>query len=519
MKKHRNFIHGTWVAPATNEWIDNKNPATGESLGSFPRSGSNDIAAATAAARQAFKPWRNTPAPVRAEFLQKAADVISAHREEFARDLCREMGKPWKECLADVQEAIDMARFSAGEGRRNLGMVTSSELPNRTVMAFREPAGIVGAITPWNYPMAMPAWKVMPALIAGNTAILKPAEDTPCSALNLARAFEAAELPPGVFNVVVGIGEEAGQALVGQEGVNVISFTGSTRVGTMIAEQCPQQHKRVALEMGGKNAVLVLADADLNLAATGIIRSVFATSGQRCSSAGRIIAEESIVAPLTELLLKATKKLVIGNGMDPDTDLGPIINEVRLAHIEAAVAEALEQGAQALCGGERAVEGVLEQGFFYQPTLLDHVSPDMPIAQKETFGPVASILRARDIHHALEIANGVDYGLTSAIFTRDINKALFMAKNIEVGSFFVNTACVGAEINLPFGGLKGSGNGRREGAHHALDIYTEWKTVSIQGGVDEGRAFLNFQHRTSNSQPPMAFHSAFDVELSMLMNS
>ena len=481
MKRHRNFVQGAWKTPTTKEWIENINPATGECFGLYPRSGVKDITHATEAARKAFRSWKDTPAPARAEFLLKAAGFLRMHREEFARELCREMGKPWKECIGDVQEAVDMAHFAAGEGRRNLGMVTSSELPNRTVMAFREPIGVVGAITPWNYPLAMPAWKIMPALIAGNTVILKPAEDTPHSALNLARAFEAAELPDGVFNVIMGTGEEAGQALVNQDGVNVISFTGSTQVGTLIAEQCPRQRKRVSLEMGGKNAVIVLADADLDLAVKGIVRSVFATSGQRCSSAGRIIVEESLVVPLTALLLEATERLVLGNGIDKSTVLGPIINEERLNSIETDVAQALNQGARALCGGRRATEGALAQGFFYQPTLLTGVTPDMPIAQEETFGPVAAILPVRDIHHALNVANGVDYGLTSAVFTKDINQALFMARTIEVGSFFINTACVGAEIQLPFGGMKGSGNGRREGAHHMLDIYTEWKTVSIQG--------------------------------------
>jgi len=479
MVQRRNFIDNQWCEADSGKTIENINPATGETIGLFPGSSSSDIEKAINAARKAYPEWRKLPAPVRGKYLFDAARYLKENIGKFSRDVCLEMGKTLKESTGDIRETIDMAEFCAGEGRRNLGMVTSSEVQDRVVQAYREPVGVVGAITPWNYPMAMPAWKVMPALITGNTVVLKPAEDTPHSALNLAGAFEAIGLPPGVFNVVIGTGEEAGAALVDLPGVELISFTGSTEVGKSIAGKCPGRNKRVSLEMGGKNAVIVLADADLESAVQGILRSVFATSGQRCASAGRIIVEEGIADSLTALLIDAAKGLKLGNGLFEDTDVGPLINAERLAAVESRVDAAREAGARILCGGERAAEGELGRGFFYKPTLLSSVAPDMPIAQQETFGPVASILPVRDMEHAVEIANGIDYGLTAAVYTKNIDKAMIVSREVEVGAFFVNSACVGAEIHLPFGGRKGSGNGRREGAHHMLDIYTEWKSVSI----------------------------------------
>jgi len=480
MEKHKNFIGGTWQDPLSQQWIEGVNPANQEVVGLYPRSSQADIEAAARAAREAWDDWRKTPAPVRAEFLVKAADSLKASQATFALQLCEEMGKPLAECEGDVQEAIDMALFCAGEGRRNLGMVTSSEIPNRTVMAFRQPIGVAGAITPWNFPMAMPAWKIMPALIAGNTVILKPAKDTPQSAINLARAFEDAGLPAGVLNVVMGLGEEAGEALVMQDGVDVISFTGSTVVGTRIAEKCPSQAKRVALEMGGKNVIIVLDDADLELAVAGIVRAVFGMAGQRCTSAGRIVVDEKLAEPLTAKLVESAAELKLGNGLEPDTEMGPVINETQLSEVHQDVTQAIADGATLLCGGERAEEGDLANGFFYRPTLLAGVATDAEIAQKEVFGPVAVILPARGIPGALAIANDAKYGLSAAAYTRDLDRALYFAQEVRAGAFFVNTPCIGAEIHLPFGGFKGSGNGRREGAHHMLDIYTEWKTVAIQ---------------------------------------
>jgi aldehyde dehydrogenase (NAD+) len=480
MKKHQNFIGGNWCDPILNNWIESINPADTTRLGLFPGSGKEDIEKAAAAAKEALKRWRLTPAPKRAEYLFKAAQYLEKNKNQFARDLCQEMGKPYRECMGDVQEAIDMTIFCAGEGRRNTGMVTESEFPNRTVLILREPIGVIGAITPWNYPMAMPAWKVMPALITGNTVILKPAEDTPKSAHNLVRAFEFAGLPPGVLNLVMGLGEIAGSALVLQDGVDLISFTGSTEVGTLIAEKCPAQYKRTALEMGGKNVISVLADADIDLAIEGIVRAVFGMAGQRCTSAGRIIIEEPIIDSLTDTLVAAANNLKLGNGLREDTDIGPIINRDRLTAIHQDVTGAIEQGARLLCGGEIATTGELKNGFFYKPTLLSGVTSNMKIFNEETFGPVAFIIPAKDYLDAVEIANNTKYGLSGAVYTRDIDKALFFSREVRVGAFFVNTPCIGAEIQHPFGGMKASGNGRREGSHHMLDIYTEWKTISIQ---------------------------------------
>jgi aldehyde dehydrogenase (NAD+) len=480
MEKHPNFINGKWCDPIANKWLENINPFDGAAIGLFPGSNKEDIEKAALAANGALKGWRLTPAPVRAEYLFKAAEYLEKNRKNFAGDLCLEMGKPYEECIGDIQEAIDTTRFCAGEGRRNLGFVIPAEFPNRTVMCFREPIGVVGAITPWNFPMAMPAWKVMPALITGNTVILKPAEDTPKSAVNLIGAFEDAGLPPGVLNLVMGLGEEAGDALVLQDNVNLISFTGSTQVGTCIAEKCPAQYKRVALEMGGKNVIIVLADADLDSAAAGIVRAVFGMAGQRCTSAGRIVIEEPIVDALTQKLVKAANNLKLGSGLNEDTDIGPIINRDRLTGLHNDVTAAKASGATLLCGGEIAAAGNLENGFFYKPTLLAHVTSGMRIFNEETFGPVAFIIPAKNHLDAVDIANNTKYGLSAAVYTQDIDKALFFSREVRAGAFFVNTPCIGAEIQFPFGGMKASGNGRREGSHHMLDIYTEWKTVAVQ---------------------------------------
>ncbi|UCH93246.1 MAG: aldehyde dehydrogenase family protein, partial [Candidatus Aminicenantes bacterium] len=480
MEKYQNLINGHWCDPISKEWMENINPADRTTIGLFPRSDKDDIEKAASAASKALKKWRLTPAPVRAEYLFKAAEYLEKNKTTFARELCLEMGKPYNECLGDVREAIDMTKFCAGEGRRNLGFSIPSELPNRTVMCLREPIGVVGAITPWNFPMAMPAWKVMPALITGNTVILKPAEDTPQSAVNLIRAFDHADLPPGVLNLVMGVGEEAGYALVLQKGVDLISFTGSTQVGTLIAEKCPKQYKRAALEMGGKNVIIVLADADIDWAVEGIVRAVFGMAGQRCTSAGRLIIEEPIIDSLTKKIVAAANNLKLGNGLKEDTDIGPIINGDRLATVHNEVSEALKDGAALLCGGEIDPTGELKNGFFYKPTLLANVTPDMKIFNEETFGPVAFIIPAKNYLEAVEIANNTKYGLSGAVYTQDIDKALFFSREVRVGAFFVNTPCIGAEVQFPFGGMKASGNGRREGSHHMLDIYSEWKTIAIQ---------------------------------------
>jgi acyl-CoA reductase-like NAD-dependent aldehyde dehydrogenase len=480
MEKHQNFINGYWCDPIAKEWLENINPADGTNLGLFPGSDKDDLEKAASAASGALKKWRLTPSPVRAEYLFKAAEYLEKNKNDFAKELCLEMGKPYNECVGDVREAIDMTKFCAGEGRRNLGMVIPSELPNRTVMAVREPIGVVGAITPWNFPMAMPAWKVMPALITGNTVILKPAEDTPKSAVNLIQAFEHAQLPPGVLNLVMGLGEEAGYALVLQKGVDLISFTGSTKVGTLIAETCPRQYKRTALEMGGKNVIVVLADADMDLALEGISRAVFGMAGQRCTSAGRIIIEEPIMDSLTKKLIETANNLQLGNGLKETTDIGPIINRHRLTAVHNDITGAIKDGAALLCGGEIAAEGELKKGFFYKPTLLSNVTPGMKIFNEETFGPVAFIMPAKNYLQAVDFANDTKYGLSAAVYTQDIDKALFFSREVHAGAFFVNTPCIGAEVQHPFGGMKASGNGHREGSHRMLDIYSEWKTISIQ---------------------------------------
>lgn len=480
MKHFKNYINGEWILPKSDKWLENINPATGDAIGKFPLSNYDDVNAAAEAAKAAQPQWRNMPSPKRAEYICKAVDFLKENKERFAIDLCEEMGKTLPECRGDLQETIDMALYCAGEGRRNFGLFTSSEFQNRMVLSYREPIGVVGAITPWNYPTAMPAWKIMPALITGNCVVLKPAEDTPKSAVNLLSAFENAGLPKGVLNLVMGNGETTGDAIVNHRLVNLISFTGSTKTGTEIARKCANYNKRVALEMGGKNAMIILSDADPDNAANETARAIFATAGQRCASAGRVIVEEAIAIEFTEKLIEQSRKWKLGNGMDENTDIGPLINKKQLHDIHDFVIRAKSQGGKIICGGKIADDKPLRNGYFYEPTLIGNVTPDMEISQKEVFGPVAVILTVKNIDEAIKVANDVEYGLTSGVCTQDIDKAMHVAREIEVGSFFVNTACVGAEIHLPFGGMKNSGNGQREGNSKMLDIYSEWKTVSIQ---------------------------------------
>jgi acyl-CoA reductase-like NAD-dependent aldehyde dehydrogenase len=478
---YRNYIGGEWVAPSSGNYIESRSPADSRDLvGRFPASTAEDVDRAVEAASAAFPKWRKTPAPRRAEILFKVGEILIRRKEEFSRAMTREMGKVIKEASGDVQEAIDMTYFIAGEGRRLHGFTTKAELPNKFAVCTREPIGVCGLITPWNFPMAIPSWKIMPALVCGNTVVIKPAEDTPLSTYNLVAACEEAGLPEGVLNIVAGQGEEAGAALVDHPKVRLISFTGSTEVGRVVGQAAAAQDKICSLEMGGKNAVMVMEDADLDLAVEGVLWGAFGTSGQRCTAASRVVVHKKVAKKFTGMLVERAKALRLGNGLDEKTDVGPVINEEAVEKILGYVEVGQrEDKAKLQCGGRRQQKGDLKYGNFIEPTVFSGVEPEMRIAQEEIFGPVVSVIECRDLDHAIEIVNGVRYGLSASIYTRDTNRAFRAMEDVATGIFYVNASTIGAEVHLPFGGTKATGNGHREGGTQVLDIFSEWKAVYV----------------------------------------
>jgi aldehyde dehydrogenase (NAD+) len=449
-------------------------------VGRFPASTVEDVDRAVKAATEALAAWRKTPAPRRAEILFKVGEILIRRKEEFARDMTREMGKVLKEARGDVQEAIDMTYFIAGEGRRLHGFTTKAELPNKAAICTREPIGVAGLITPWNFPMAIPSWKIMPALVCGDTVVIKPAEDTPLSTYNLVAACEEAGVPGGVLNIVSGVGEEAGAALVNHPGVRLVSFTGSTEVGRQVGQAAATNDKICSLEMGGKNVIMIMEDADLDLALEGVLWGAFGTSGQRCTAASRVVVHRRVAKKFTSMLVDRAKLLRLGDGLDPKSDVGPIINkdalEKILGYIEIGEKE---DGARLMCGGHRVEKGDLKYGYFIEPTVFSQVKPNMRIAQEEIFGPVVSVIECRGLDEAIDIANGVRYGLSASIYTSDINRAYRAMEDTGTGIFYVNASTIGAEVHLPFGGTKATGNGHREGGTQVLDIFSEWKTVYV----------------------------------------
>ncbi len=488
----RLFIAGEWVEGVSGQTFESHNPADrGDVVGTFQAGTAADVAMAVRAAEAAFPGWRATPAPRRGEILYRYGALLAEHKERLARAMTREMGKVLAEARGDVQEAIDIAFLMAGEGRRLFGDTVPSELPDKWAMSIRQPLGVAGIITPWNFPMAIPAWKTMPALVAGNTVVFKPASDTPGCATLLVELMVEAGFPPGVVNLVTGSGADVGDALVESPDVPVISFTGHTTTGKRIAERAGRRLKRVSLELGGKNAIAVLADADLDLAVDGIMWSAFGTTGQRCTACSRVVVEASVADALVARLESRARTLRLGDGLDPAVDVGPLINEAAAAK----VAEYMEIGrreGELVCGGRRATEGSLAAGTFFEPTLFTGVAPMARIAQEEIFGPVLSVIRVPDYAAAVTAVNGVRYGLSASVYTRDVNVAFRAMRDFEAGIVYVNAGTTGAETHLPFGGWKETGNGHREAGHAALDTYTEWKAVYVdfaqpQGHDGEGR--------------------------------
>jgi aldehyde dehydrogenase (NAD+) len=480
METEKNLIGGEWVPAASGKTFEDRNPADStEVVGVFPESDRRDVDAAVAAAKKAFPIWRDTPAPRRAEVLYAAGEILKRDKEKLARLMTREMGKVLAETRGDVQEAIDMAFLAAGEGRRLFGFTTPSELPNKYAMCIRQPVGVCAFVTPWNFPMAIPAWKGMAALIAGNSVVIKPATDTPASVVALARVLEEAGLPAGVWNVVMGSGGEVGDPLVSHPDVKVVSFTGSTEVGRRISIACAPTFKRLHLEMGGKNAILVMDDADVELAVEGALWGAFGTTGQRCTASSRLLVHRKVYDDFVGRLVAGAKALRVGNGLEKGVDVGPCVSDRQRENVARYVEIGKKEGAKLLCGGEKLTEGALSKGWFFSPTVFADADAKMRVACEEIFGPVTTVVPISSLEEGIRIANSVPYGLSGSIYTQDVNKAFTAMRAFETGIFYVNSSTIGAEVHLPFGGMKDTGNGHREAGIAGLDVFTEWKSIYV----------------------------------------
>jgi len=475
----QNYIDGEWTAEGVIDYAVVINPATGISIAEVPLSPGNEVDKAVTAAKRAQKEWGLVPAPQRAEVLYRVGYLLRERKEDIAQLLTQENGKVIEEARGEVQEGIDMAFYMAGEGRRLFGQTTPSELKDKFAMSVRAPVGVVGIITPWNFPIAIATWKSFPAIVAGNAVVWKPATETPLMAKELAQIFKEAGLPNGVLNVVFGSGSTVGEAMVDHSDIRVISFTGSNEIGRKIASACGLKLKKVSLEMGGKNAVIVMDDADLNLAVEGILWSAFGTSGQRCTACSRVIVHEKVKEQLEARLLVEMEKLTIGNGLDEKIKVGPIINQSSLQKIRNYIEIGKAEGAKLLAGGKILDEGEYAKGYFFAPTLFTNVKANMRIAQEEIFGPVVSLIPVKSFEEAIAVNNGVSFGLSSSIFTRDVNRVFTAQRDLDTGIVYVNAGTTGAEIHLPFGGTKGTGNGHRDSGVAALDVFTEWKSIYV----------------------------------------
>ena len=476
---NKNFIDGIWQEASAGAVFKDVNPAVNSDVvGNFPESGVEDVDDAVRAARKAFRSWSRMPAPARGDYLRRIGDLLTERKSELAFQMTREMGKPFFETKGDVQEAIDTAYYAATETRRLFGHTVPSEMPNKFNMSIRRPIGVCGIITAWNFPVAVPTWKMFPAIAAGNTVVFKPSEDAPHSGALLVKVFEDAGVPPGVVNLVQG-SATAGRALVEHPDVNAVSFTGSTETGSQIGEACGRLHKRFSLEMGGKNPMIVLEDADLDLVIDGLLWGAFGTTGQRCTATSRLIVHEDVHDALVNKLKDAASKLKLGYGNEDETEMGPVINQKALEKVEYYVGIGQEEGAKVVLGGNRATGGKLDDGFFFEPTIFTDVTPNMRIAKEEIFGPVLSVLKISSYEEAVKVANNIEFGLSSAIYTQDVATAFKAMHDIEAGITYVNGPTIGAEAHMPFGGVKGTGNGHREGGWEVFEFYTETKTVYV----------------------------------------
>jgi aldehyde dehydrogenase (NAD+) len=478
-KTFQNYIDGEWVDAASGETFESTSPANGDAIGVFPRSSADDVERAVTAAKSAYEDWRLVPAPKRGELLFRFAHLLSEQKEDLAQLMAREMGKVLPEARGDVQEAIDMAYYMGGEGRRMFGQTTPSELRDKFNMSIRQPIGVVGVITPWNFPIAIPSWKMLPALVCGNTVVFKPATDTPALGERFVELLVEAGVPGGVVNIVHGGGGQVGNALVEHPDVPVISLTGSRETGVAVTKTGADRLKHIHLELGGKNAIIVLDDANLDLAVEGIIWSAFGTSGQRCTAASRVIGHEDVYDQLVSRLVAEAEKMQLGWGWEDETDVGPVINKAALDKIDSYTQIGKDEGATLLTGGEVASGNGLENGFYYRPTIFGDVDAQMRIAQEEIFGPTTAVIKVRDVDEAIEVSNGIKYGLSSSIFTQDVNRAFRAMRDLKAGITYINAGTIGAEVHLPFGGVKDTGNGHREAGQAALDFFTEWKSIYV----------------------------------------
>jgi len=477
---YHNFIDGSWVPSVSGQVFENRNPAnTDDLIGVFQKSTREDVERAIGAAARAYDHWRLVPAPRRAELLFRAAQLIAERKEALARDMTREMGKVLDETRGDVQEAIDMTYFMAGEGRRQYGQTTPSELRDKFAMSIRQPLGVCAVVTPWNFPMAIPSWKIVPALVCGNTVVFKPATLTPLSALNFVRVLEEAGIPRGVVNLVTGGGGEIGSVLTQHPAVRVVSFTGSTDVGRMVSETAAPSFKKVHLEMGGKNVIIVMDDARLDLAVEGCLWGGFGTTGQRCTAASRVVVHERVYKTFVEQFASRARALRVGDGADPSVQMGPSVSQGQLETVRKYVEIGRDEGARLVCGGRVLSDGVLAKGYFHEPTVFADVAATMRIAQEEIFGPVVSVIPCSSLDEAVTIGNNVQYGLSASIYTQDVNRAFTAMRDLYTGIFYVNAPTIGAEVHLPFGGTKATGNGHREAGTAALDVFSEWKSVYV----------------------------------------
>lgn len=479
-EEYLNFIGGKWGKSKSNKTFENRNPAdTSDLVGTFQLSSQDDVDAAVKAAQAAYPAWRDTPAPERADYMYRVANKLRERKEEIAKLMTREMGKVIAETRGDVQEGIDTADFAAGEGRRMHGQTVPSELRSKACYVIHQPMGVWGLITPWNFPVAIPTWKTFPAITTGNTIVIKPATYTPACTAKLMEILDEAGIPKGVINYVTGTGGVVGERLINHPDVKGISFTGSSEVGKRIAEVTGKTLKRCSLELGGKNGQIVMNDANLELALDGALWGAFGTTGQRCTATSRIIVQEGVHDEFLAELVNRAKQIKIGNGLDESVQMGPLVSEAQLKTVESYVQIGIDEGAALVVGGHRLTGDDFDKGFFHEPTIFDQVTPNMRIAQEEIFGPVLSVITISDLDEAIEVLNGTVYGLSSSIYTQDVNAAMRAIERIEAGITYVNGPTIGAECHLPFGGVKETGNGHREGGWTAYEIFTEMKTVYI----------------------------------------
>jgi len=480
MSAYQNFVDGAWVTSASGNLFENRNPVDRDDLiGTFQQSSAADAERAIDAARRAYATWRLVPAPRRAEVLFRAGQLLSARKESLARDMTREMGEVLDETRGDVQEAVDMTFFMAGEGRRQYGQTVPSELRDKFAMSVRQPVGVCAVITPWNFPMAIPSWKIIPALVCGNTVAFKPATLTPLSAVNFVKILEEAGVPRGVVNLVTGGGDAVGTAMTTADAVRVVSFTGSTDVGRTVSLKAAPSFKKVHLEMGGKNVIMVMDDANLELAVEGCLWGGFGTTGQRCTAASRVVVHQKVYRAFLDRFVQRAAALRVGAGLDPDTQMGPLVSEGQRDTVIKYVDIGRQEGATLVCGGHALTDGPYAKGHFLEPTIFADVAPSMRIAQEEIFGPVVSVIPCRSLDEAIEIGNNVQYGLSASIYTQDVNAAFAAMRDLDTGIFYVNAPTIGAEVHLPFGGTKATGNGHREAGTAALDVFSEWKSIYV----------------------------------------